>query len=145
MFAVTKIGKEGNPNGCKRKNRGDVYKRQALRRSEYTVSLLRHDMRHFLTNLSGLIEDNETEQALSFIGEIISTTDRTATRRYCKTESINLILSSYADRITGKGSVFYRREDADTPQAEAALYRVEDIAAKTLEYMTCLLYTSRCV
>ena len=27
-------------------------------------------------------------------------------------------------RITGKGSVFYRREDADTPQAEAALYRV---------------------
>ena len=39
-------------------------------------------------------------------------------------------------RITGKGSVFYRREDADTSQAEDALYRVEDIAAKTLEYMT---------
>ena len=39
-------------------------------------------------------------------------------------------------RITGKGSVFYRREDVDTPQAEDALYRVEDIAAKTLEYMT---------
>ena len=38
-------------------------------------------------------------------------------------------------RITGKGSVFYRREDADTSQAEDALYRVEDIAAKTLEYM----------
>ena len=74
----------------------------ALRRSEYTVSLLRHDMRHFLTNLSGLIENNETEKALAFIGEIISTTDRTATRRYCKNESINLILSSYADRITGR-------------------------------------------
>ena len=41
-------------------------------------------------------------------------------------------------RITGKGSVFYRREDAHTPQAEAALYRVEDIAAKTLEYMTAM-------
>ena len=39
-------------------------------------------------------------------------------------------------RITGRGSVFYRREDADTPQAEDALFRVEDIAAKTLEYMT---------
>ena len=37
-------------------------------------------------------------------------------------------------RITGKGSVFYRRKDADTPHAEDALYRVEDIAAKTLEY-----------
>ena len=41
-------------------------------------------------------------------------------------------------RITVKGSVFYRREDVDTPQAEDALYRVEDIAAKTLEYMTAM-------
>ena len=41
-------------------------------------------------------------------------------------------------RITGKGSVFYRREDVDTPQAEDALYRVEDIAAKTLEYITAM-------
>ena len=41
-------------------------------------------------------------------------------------------------RITGKGSVFYRRQDVDTPQAENALYRVEDIAAKTLEYMTAM-------
>ena len=40
--------------------------------------------------------------------------------------------------ITGKGSVFYRREDADTLQAKDALYRVEDIAAKTLEYMTAM-------
>ena len=39
-------------------------------------------------------------------------------------------------RITGRGSVFYRREDMDTLQAEDALFRVEDIAAKTLEYMT---------
>lgn len=41
-------------------------------------------------------------------------------------------------RISGKGSVFYRREDADTPQAEDALFRVEYIAAKTLEYMTAM-------
>ena len=41
-------------------------------------------------------------------------------------------------RITGKGSVFYRREDADTPQAEDALFRVEYIAAKRLEYMTAM-------
>ena len=39
-------------------------------------------------------------------------------------------------RITGKGSVLYRREDVGTPQAEDALFRTEDIAARTLEYMT---------
>ena len=41
-------------------------------------------------------------------------------------------------RISGKGSVYYRREDTDTPQAEDALFRIEDIAAKTLEYMTAM-------
>ncbi len=39
-------------------------------------------------------------------------------------------------RITGKGSVLYRREDMSTSPAEDALLRVEDIAARTLEYMT---------
>ena len=41
-------------------------------------------------------------------------------------------------RITGKGSVFYRREDVGTPQAEEALIRAEDIVAWTLEYMTAM-------
>ena len=38
-------------------------------------------------------------------------------------------------RITGKGSVFYRREDVNTPLAEDALLRVEDIATQTMEYI----------
>ena len=41
-------------------------------------------------------------------------------------------------RITGKGSVFYRREDVSTPQAEEALIRAEDIATQTMEYMTAM-------
>ena len=35
-------------------------------------------------------------------------------------------------RITGKGSVFYRREDVNTPLAEDALLRVEDIATRII-------------
>ena len=38
-------------------------------------------------------------------------------------------------RITGKDSVFYRREDVGTPQTEEALRQAEDIAARTREYM----------
>ena len=41
-------------------------------------------------------------------------------------------------RITGKGSVFYRREDVSTPQAEEAFIRAEDITVRTLEYMTAM-------
>ena len=40
-------------------------------------------------------------------------------------------------RITGKGSVFYRREDVGTPQTEEALHQVEEIATRTLEYRGC--------
>ena len=51
-------------------------------------------------------------------------------------------------RITGKGSVFYRREDVNTPLAEDALLRVEDIATQTMEYMTAMetlpTSTARC-
>ena len=39
-------------------------------------------------------------------------------------------------RITGKGSVFYRREDVNMPQAGDALLCIEGIAARTMEYMT---------
>ena len=41
-------------------------------------------------------------------------------------------------RITGRGSVFYRREDVSTPQAEEALIRAEDTTVRTLEYMTAM-------
>ena len=41
-------------------------------------------------------------------------------------------------RITGKGSVFYRREDVSTPKAEEALIRAEDITVRILEYMTAM-------
>ena len=41
-------------------------------------------------------------------------------------------------RITGKGSVFYRREDVSTPLVEEALIRAEDITARTMEYMTAM-------
>ena len=42
-------------------------------------------------------------------------------------------MGSYAPlcRIAGKDSVSYRREDADTSQAEDVLYRVEDIATRS--------------
>lgn len=57
---------------------------EAIRRSEYTISLLRHDMRHFLSNLSVFIEQGELDRAQDYILEIIRTSDQTARHRYCK-------------------------------------------------------------
>ena len=40
---------------------------EAQRRSAYTVSLLRHDMRHFLTTISAYIDSDEYDQAKEYI------------------------------------------------------------------------------
>ena len=79
---------------------------EAIKRSEYAISILRHDMRHFLNNISSYIENGETEKAQEFISEVISATEKTATQRYCKNEIVNLILSSYQDKIESAGIDF---------------------------------------
>lgn len=75
---------------------------EANRRSEYTVSLLRHDMRHFLTNISAYIDNGEYDKAREYINGIVSHTDKTAMRKYCKNETVNMILSSYSSEIDEK-------------------------------------------
>ena len=72
---------------------------EAIRRSEYAISLLRHDMRHFFSNISAFIENGENEKALAYIREIIDSSDKTAMHKYCKNEIVNMILSSLENKI----------------------------------------------
>lgn len=71
----------------------------AIRRSEREISILRHDMRHFLLNLSAYIKNGEPEKAEEYIETLISATDRTITQKYCKNEIVNMILSSHEEMI----------------------------------------------
>ena len=71
----------------------------AIRRSERAVSILRHDMRHFLLTISSYIENGENEKALEYINEVIHTSDKTVARRYCINDIVNLILSSHENEI----------------------------------------------
>ena len=86
------------------------------------------------------MNNSSTGQQLRYLEEVCSSLHRVGFETKPPEDCQLPILWNDAPlcRITGKGSVFYRREDADTPQAEDALYRVEDIAAKTLEYMTAM-------
>ena len=56
-------------------------------------------MRHFLLSISSYIENNDNEKALEYINEVIHTSDKTVTQRYCKNEIINLILSSHESEL----------------------------------------------
>ncbi len=44
----------------------------AIRRSEHDISLLRHDMRHFLATVSDQISNGETEKAQETIHRVIA-------------------------------------------------------------------------
>ena len=75
----------------------------AIRRSQREVSILRHDMRHFLSGLSALIEKGENDKAQEYIHEIIASVDNTVRHRYCANETVNMILSSYEPTMEENG------------------------------------------
>lgn len=79
---------------------------EMMKRSEYAVSILRHDMRHFLTDIAGFVENGEKERTLNYIREIIAAVDSTATKKYCTNKIVNMILSSYEDKMKAWGVDF---------------------------------------
>ena len=72
---------------------------EAIKRFEYSISLLRHDMRHFLANISTFIDQNEMEKAKDYISEIIDTVEKSTIHKYCKNVFVNMILSSHENSI----------------------------------------------
>ena len=76
---------------------------EAWRQSGRELSILRHDMRHFLRGLAVLIEEGHTDEALDRIDELCEANDRTAVRRYCANETINIVLSSFSSDINKHG------------------------------------------
>ena len=76
---------------------------EAWRQSGRELSILRHDMRHFLRGLAILIEEGHIDEALERIDQLCETNDRTAVRRYCANETVNIVLSSFSSDINKHG------------------------------------------
>lgn len=79
---------------------------EEIKRSKYEISLIRHDMRHFLSNVSAMIENKDYEKAQEYIQGIIEVTDQTVVRKYCENDLVNMILSAYKKRMADKGIRF---------------------------------------
>ena len=83
------------------------------------------------------MNDRNTEQQLRYLEEVCTCLHRAGFETQPLEDSQLPVYwnGTQLCRITGKGSVFYRREDVGTPQTEEALHQVEDIVARTREYM----------
>ena len=79
---------------------------ESMKRSEYAVAILRHDMRHFLTSISAFIDDDEPQKAKEYIKEVMNLSDHTARMKFCENEIVNMILSSYESKIKAQGIRF---------------------------------------
>lgn len=60
-------------------------------------------MRHYLRGLAALIEEDHTDEALKRIDEPCEAGDRTAVRRFCANETVNIALSSLSADINAHG------------------------------------------
>lgn len=69
---------------------------EQMKRSQYEISILRHDMRHFLTDILCFVEADESDRAKAYIEEILEHVEQTAPKKYCNNMIVNIILSSYA-------------------------------------------------
>ena len=68
---------------------------EAIRHLEYEISLVSHDMRHFLNNILSYIENENNDKAKSYIRDVIEMTNKTIIHKFCSNELVNMVLSSY--------------------------------------------------
>lgn len=78
----------------------------AVKQSEQELRMLRHDMRMFLSSLAVSIENNETDKAREMIAAYTDRIDHTRLQRFCSNETINYVLSDYAERCKAEDVAF---------------------------------------
>lgn len=67
---------------------------------------MRHDVRHALTALRGLVAQGDDDGALRFIDEYLDTMAPDAAVRYCGNEAVNTVVGCYADAASEHGVDF---------------------------------------
>lgn len=82
---------------------------EAIRRSESSIALLRHDMRHFLNTVSEYIDEGELQKAQDYIHTIVQAADRTALKKHCSNQTVNMILSYYESLFDEQDITFSTR------------------------------------
>lgn len=70
----------------------------ALRRMESQSVLYRHDMRHHLSTINGFLTAGKPEQAQEYIKNVQISIESITPKRFCESELVNLIYSSFSER-----------------------------------------------
>ena len=85
------------------------------RQMQQHLSIMRHDMRHFMSTARTLIQQGKYAEAQQYLGEEQSELEGTILQRYCTHEYINAIISKYSDKCRLKKISF--QADVKVPNA----------------------------
>lgn len=69
---------------------------QAMERSEASLRILRHDMRHYQNVLRELLQNGDTEGAIKLLGGIEQALDQSRPVKYCEEPALNVVLRYFA-------------------------------------------------
>lgn len=94
----------------------------AIRQSEKTLRLLRHDMRHFLTGLARCIQDGDREKALEMVASYTSQIETVPVKRFCGCETVNYVLSDFAAKCSTRNIQFVYDVALDTVDRDETMF-----------------------
>lgn len=75
----------------------------AIRRSEEQMKIYRHDMRHYIGDVTELLREGSIRDALGLLGNFDERTKRTELPRYCQNATVNAILVMYFQQASDEG------------------------------------------
>lgn len=76
---------------------------QALRSSQEQTIIYRHDMRHHLSMIYNFVAQNDIDKINNYLHEVNADIDAITPIRYCKNETVNLLLSAFDSKAKNKG------------------------------------------
>ena len=91
-----------------------------MEENEKKVILMRHDMRHFLNNILNDLENNQNEHAIEYIHTLFDAIDQTVRKKYCLNDTVNMIMTSYENRMKDENIDFHYH--LDIPQQLSISY-----------------------
>lgn len=72
-------------------------------RAEDATNAVRHEMRHHMTALMGILKEQETERACNYISSIVTELEELPAAKYSRNILVNIIAGTYLDRAKAQG------------------------------------------
>lgn len=82
--------------------------------SEAMTRIYRHDLRHHLSLIGSFAADGNMQKIKDYLASAQAEIESVTPRRYCENDTVNLILSSYAEQAKQAGVIFCT--DVDLPE-----------------------------